>query len=109
MMRPGYAATAETLACVEREADRDLLDMDRRLWSWIPVHVVGTGVDLDEFRRRLEPWLRTAAARRLFAWVMAELRGGAGPGPKSAAVQAIHDQASRQRLLNGCNRSPVHG
>ncbi|MCP4549429.1 MAG: hypothetical protein GY835_23485 [bacterium] len=64
------------MAYVEREADRDLLGMGRRLWSWIPVHVVGTGVDLDEFRRRLEPWLRSAEARHLFARVMADLRAG---------------------------------
>ncbi len=78
----GYTAPAETLAYVEREADRDLLGIGRRLGSWIPAHVVGTGVDLSEFRCRLEPWLRTAEARRLFARVMAELRGGAaGTGP----------------------------
>ncbi len=81
----GYTATAETMAYVELDADRDLLGMGRRLWSWIPAHVVGTGVDLDEFGRRLEPWLRSEEARSLFARVMADLRGGAaGPGLRTS-------------------------
>lgn len=74
----GYSPTADTLAYLERSADRDILHMGRRLWRWIPKNVLAKGRDLDDFEGRLRPWLRQPEARHLLDEVLADLRRAAG-------------------------------
>ena len=61
----GYTPGENALEHLERLADRDILGMGPRLWSWIPKNVVRKGIDPGEFAGRIRPWLREEESRRL--------------------------------------------
>lgn len=72
-LQRGFTAEAGTLAYLERNADLDVQGMGRRLWRWIPVHVVDTGGDLDGFIHELRTWLRDPASHRLLDGLVDDL------------------------------------
>ncbi len=72
----GYTPGESAVEHLERHADRDILGMGPRLWTWIPKNVSSKGIDLEEFERRLRPWLRREESHRLLDQALA----GVPPG-----------------------------